>query len=69
MNLPLTLSTAAELVTALAAIGALVGSIHNRNAIQEVHLLVNSRLTELISAANAQGRQDERDDHAAKPKR
>ena len=45
----------------LVALAGLVASIRNASKINEVHLSLNSRLTELISASHAQGRQDERD--------
>jgi hypothetical protein len=46
--------------TILAA-AALVASLRNGSKIQSVHLSLNSRLSELVIAAKAQGRQDERD--------
>jgi hypothetical protein len=44
----------AAMVAAIAAVVALF-------KIRDVHLSLNSRLTELIGASHAQGRQDERD--------
>lgn len=35
-------------------------AIHNMGAIQNVHMSLNSRLSELLSASIAQGRQEER---------
>ena len=48
----------------LLAAAALVASLRNGNKIQDVHLSLNSRLSELVIAAKAQGRQDERDAHS-----
>ena len=45
----------------LLGIAQLISSIKNGNKIQDVHLSLNSRLTELVTASIAQGRQDERD--------
>jgi hypothetical protein len=43
------------------SLAAFVTSLRNGSKIQDVHLSLNSRLTELVVAAKAQGRQDERD--------
>jgi|HubBroStandDraft_6_1064221.scaffolds.fasta_scaffold191394_5 hypothetical protein len=48
----------------LIATAALIASLRNGNKIQDVHLSLNSRLSELVVAAKAQGRQDERDAHS-----
>jgi hypothetical protein len=48
----------------LLAAAAFISSLHNASKIQSVHLSLNSRLTELVNAAKAQGRQDERDAHS-----
>jgi hypothetical protein len=48
----------------LLAAAAFVQSLRNGNKIQDVHLSLNSRLSELVIAAKAQGRQDERDAHS-----
>jgi hypothetical protein len=52
----------------LVGVGAIVGQIRNRKAIAEVkgsiteiHLSLNSRLSELVEAAKAVGAQEERD--------
>ena len=45
----------------LLGIAQLISSIRNGSQIRGVHLSLNSRLTELVTAAKAQGRQDERD--------
>jgi hypothetical protein len=48
----------------IAAIAALVASLHNRSQITALHLAVNSRLTELLAiskaAARAEGVESER---------
>jgi hypothetical protein len=48
-----------ELISALGALIAAIASLINRKKIQELHLLVNSRLTQLLdvtkSSAHAQG--------------
>lgn len=49
----------------LVALAALVSSLKNATKIQDVHLSLNSRLTELIASSKSQGRQDERDAQAA----
>lgn len=47
-------------IVALAAVGALMVSIYNATQINNVHILMNSRLSELLEltkeAANAEGR-------------
>ena len=40
----------AELITALAALGALVSSVHASHRVQAVHLQINSRMDQLIVA-------------------
>ena len=54
----------AQVLTALAALGAVAASIHNSKKITEIHVLMNSRLTELLSvtrlAAHAEGAEQER---------
>jgi len=66
MNLTLITSIILALFTALPptilALAALMTSIKNGQKIQDVHLSLNSRLSELLKASLAQGRQDERDD-------
>ena len=56
----------AELVTALAALGAVGVSIWNSKRIKEVHLLINSRMDELLRvsgiASRAEGVQQGRED-------
>ena len=57
----------APTLAALAAvITAIASAIATLKAINGVHLSLNSRLSELILASKAQGRQEERDDAAAK---
>ena len=51
----------AGIAPTILSLAALLASIRNGNKIQDVHLSLNSRLSELITAARAQGRQDERD--------
>ena len=67
VEIALIVSAAPTLVGA----GALLAQMRNRKAIAEVraavvevHLSLNSRLTELVVASKAQGRQDERDSHS-----
>jgi|HubBroStandDraft_2_1064218.scaffolds.fasta_scaffold107599_3 hypothetical protein len=56
------LTLAKDIVTLVAAIGAVVMSYLNRGKIQEVNLSVNGRLTELINetriASHAEGRRE-----------
>jgi hypothetical protein len=65
-NLSLITSIILALFTALPptilALAALITSIHNGQKINDVHLSLNSRLSELLKASLAQGRQDERND-------
>jgi hypothetical protein len=60
MDLSAWIDLGIKVVTFIGAIGALLASLRNRIAIQEVHLSINSRLTELIKstseAAHAAGR-------------
>lgn len=46
----------------IAAITALMVSIHNTQKIQELHVSMDGRLSQLLTASLAQGRQNERDD-------
>lgn len=66
MNTSFTVSIILAFFTALPptilALAALITSLRNSKRIQEVHLTLNSRLTELVKASLAQGRQDERND-------
>ena len=48
----------------IAAVAALIVSLHNSAKIQDVHVSLNSRLSQLVDASKAQGRQDERDSHS-----
>jgi len=43
------------------AFGAIAVGLYNAHKIQRVHISLNSRLSQLLRAAKAQGRQDERD--------
>jgi hypothetical protein len=45
----------------LIAIATLVSTLRNTGHIRDLHLAVNSRLSELVVASKAQGRQEERD--------
>jgi hypothetical protein len=62
------LDIAIKVVTFLGVVGAFLASLKNRAAIQEVHLSLNSRLSELIEVAKtaahaegvAQGRAEEK---------
>ena len=60
----ITIGDVAAVITALAALGALVVSIENRHAIREVHLTMNSRLDELLKSevtrAHASGMEQQR---------
>jgi hypothetical protein len=56
------LALLAALPPTLVALAALITSVRNGDKIREVHLSLNSRLTELVKASKAQGRQDERDE-------
>jgi hypothetical protein len=53
-----TISAIAACVAAAGAVAATFHSIVNGKAINEVHLSINSRLTELITAATAQARSE-----------
>jgi hypothetical protein len=46
------------------AMGGVVLGWINRGKINEVHLSINSRLDQLVKAAHAEGRQQERDSHS-----
>jgi hypothetical protein len=58
-----------QIVIAAAAVGALLTSIYNSTRIKQVHLLINSRLTELIDLTRIsslaeglkQGREERKD--------
>lgn len=72
-----TVQAFAEIITAVAAIGALIVTFWNNQKIQEVHILINSRLDQLLAAsaqaarANGvvQGRKDLQAEHDAAPQR
>ena len=57
-----TLTAIGSLVASLASVGAVISSFLNRRKIDEVHLSINSRMSELLKekgiAANAQGREE-----------
>lgn len=61
-----------QVVIASAAVGALVVSIYNATQINQVHLIVNSRLSELLvltrSASKAEGVKQEKDRQQADEK-
>jgi len=48
----------AAVAPTLMGLSALIASLKNGTAIQEVHLSLNSRLTELIAASKAVGAQE-----------
>jgi len=54
-----------SVVSAIAAVGAVIVSYLNFKKIQDVHVLINSRMTELLKvtgiASKAEGREEERD--------
>ena len=54
-----------RLLTAVAAAGALLMSIYNTTQIKEVHVMMNSRLSELLdltrASSKAEGVKEERD--------
>jgi hypothetical protein len=45
----------------IAALAALIVALKTKAKVADVHLSINSRMDELVAAAKAQGRQDERD--------
>jgi hypothetical protein len=57
-----------SIVSAIAAVGAVIVSYLNFKKIQDVHVLINSRMTELLKvtgiASKAEGREEERDKNA-----
>ena len=59
------LSSITQLITAVTSLGALLMSIYNEKKIQEVHLLINSRVDQLIlstsEVAHSLGMKEERD--------
>lgn len=63
------MSVITRLIVAISAVGALMVSIYNSTQIQEVHIMMNSRLSELLDLTRAsskaegvkQGMQDEKD--------
>jgi hypothetical protein len=79
--IPPTLLALASLIAIIKGNGnskaALTESLNNGKKLNEVHISLNSRLSELVKSSKAQGRQDERDDQAdgytasvvAKPKK
>lgn len=66
MTIALWISIIVAIVPAMLALTATIFSIRNGRKIQEIHLNLNSRLTQLISASISQGRIDERGDRALK---
>ena len=52
----ITFTEIAQLITAAAALGAVLMSVHNGHKIQEVHLSINSRMDELLKAASEAAR-------------
>ena len=51
-----------SIITALAALGALIIAFQNRGAIQQVHIAINSRMDQLLKstglAARAEGKEE-----------
>jgi hypothetical protein len=66
--IPPTLLALASLVAVLKgnanSKASLAESVNNGKKLSEVHLSLNSRLSELVKSSKAQGRQDERDSQA-----
>lgn len=62
MTVPFWLIIFSAIVPSILALAATIVSLINGSRIREVHLSLNSRLSELVLASKAQGRQDERDD-------
>jgi hypothetical protein len=58
---PVLIALIVSLPPTVAATAALVMSIRNGRKIEDVHISLNSRLSQLLQAENAKGRQDERD--------
>ncbi len=58
----MTISELSQLITALAALGAMVMSIRNGRKIKEVHISINSRMDRLLRSENAVGRQQQREE-------
>jgi hypothetical protein len=56
----------AAIAPTLMALSALIASLKNATAIKEVHLSLNSRLSELIVASKAKGAIEEQNKNAAK---
>ena len=60
----MTFAELSQLITALAALGAVIMSVRNGTKIHDVHLSINSRMTELLAAAreaaHAAGAQEEK---------
>lgn len=59
------LAEIAQILTALAAVGAVISSWRNSRKIEAVHISINSRMDQLLestgAAMKAQGIQEERD--------
>ena len=66
----MTIENTAEIVTAVAAIGSIVAALINGKRIREIHVLINSRLDQLLRAtgiaARAEGAALERRDASKK---
>lgn len=65
MTTEIWVSLFAAIPPTLLALAALVASLKNSAKIQDIHLSLNSRLSQLIATSKSQGRQDERDAQAA----
>ncbi len=48
----------AQIITALAAVGAVVASLRNSRKIEEVHISVNSRMDQLIESVKSDSFKD-----------
>lgn len=64
MTTEIWVSLFAAIPPTIVALAALFASLRNAAKIQDVHISLNSRLSELIAASKTQGRQDERDAQA-----
>lgn len=60
--IPIWVAIIAAIPPTIASLLSLFLNLRNRKSITEIHLSLNSRLDELLTAAHAQGRQAERDD-------
>jgi hypothetical protein len=66
MSEAVTIALIVAMPPTLLGVASLIASIKNGEKIEGVHVSINSRMDQLLRAANAQGRQDERDDRREK---